>query len=58
MCVFFLHLASPYRVYPPVTQKLARLWTQYCEVIMKVKYVHLFFVVYANVPRLMLFFIV
>ncbi|XP_020632450.1 WASH complex subunit 5-like [Orbicella faveolata] len=29
-------IASPYRVYPPVTQKLARLWTQYCEVIMKV----------------------
>lgn len=28
--------ASPYRVYPPVTQKLARLWTQYSEAIMKV----------------------
>lgn len=30
-------LATPYRVYPPVTQKLARLWTQYCEAIMKVR---------------------
>ncbi|XP_073257126.1 WASH complex subunit 5-like isoform X2 [Porites lutea] len=29
-------IATPYRVYPPVTQKLARLWTQYCEAIMKV----------------------
>lgn len=29
-------IASPYRVYPPVTQKLARLWTQYCDIIMKV----------------------
>lgn len=29
-------IASPYRVYPPVTQKLARLWTQYSEAIMKV----------------------
>lgn len=39
MWVFLLYLASPYRVYPPVTQKLARLWTQYCEAIMKVNYI-------------------
>ncbi|XP_031552063.1 WASH complex subunit 5-like [Actinia tenebrosa] len=29
-------VASPYRVYPPASQRTAKLWTQYTELIMKV----------------------